>query len=91
MLRFEQVAALPRWRDLDIETVWGAAGESERRALIEELIDSVTVFPDHLEATVGGPPPLNVLYSEVGLKELQNVRVGGGVGGGLEPPRDCSH
>ena len=68
--------------DLDIETVSGAANESERRVLIEELIDSVTVFPDHLEVTVGGAPPLNVLYSEVGLKESQNVRVGGGVGGG---------
>ena len=68
--------------DLDIETVSGAANESERRVLIEELIDSVTVFPDHLEVTVGGAPPLNVLYSEVGLKESQNVRVGEGVGGG---------
>ena len=56
----------------------GAANESERRVLIEELVDSVTVFPDHLEVTVGGAPPLNVLYSEVGLKESDNVRVGGG-------------
>ena len=56
-------------RDLDIEAVWGAANDGERRVLIEELIDSVTVFPDHLEIRVGGAPPLNVLYSEVGLKE----------------------
>ena len=76
VLRFEQVAAL--LRDLDIETVWGAANETERRVLIEELVDSVAVFPDHLEVTVGGAPPLNVLYSEVGLKESDNVRVGGG-------------
>lgn len=55
VLGFEQVAAL--LRDLDIETVWGAANESERRVLIEELVDSVTVFPDHLGVTVGGAPP----------------------------------
>ena len=76
VVRFEQVAAL--LRDLDIEAVWGAANDGERRILIEELIDSVTVFPDHLEVRVGGAPPLNVLYSEVGLKESENVRVGGG-------------
>lgn len=46
--------------------------------LIEELIDAVTVFPDHLEVAVAGASPLNVLYSEVGLKESENVRVGGG-------------
>jgi site-specific DNA recombinase len=76
VVRFEQVAAL--LRDLDIEAVWGAANDGERRVLIEELIDSVTVFPDHLEVRVGGAPPLNVLYSEVGLKESENLRVGGG-------------
>ncbi|HTV10341.1 MAG TPA: recombinase family protein [Acidimicrobiales bacterium] len=76
VVRFEQVAAL--LRDLDIEAVWSAADDAERRVLIEELIDSVTVFPDHLEVKVGGAPPLNVLYSEVGLKESENVRVGGG-------------
>jgi hypothetical protein len=31
---------------------------------MEELVDAVTVFPDHLEVTVGGVPPINVLYSE---------------------------
>ncbi len=76
VLRFEQVAAI--LRDLDIEALWAAAEDAERRVLIEELVDSVTVFPDHLEVKVGGAPPLNVLYSEVGLKESENVRVGGG-------------
>ena len=90
-MRFEQVAALLRDLDIEavwsaaddgerrvvIEAVWSAADDGERRVLIEELIDSVTVFPDHLEVKVGGAPPLNVLYSEVGLKESENVRVGG--------------
>jgi hypothetical protein len=83
VLRFEQVAAL--LRDLDIETVWSAANESERRVLIEELVDSVTVFPDHLEVAVGDAPPLNVLYGEVGLKESESFRVGGATA----PLRTC--
>jgi hypothetical protein len=29
------------------------------------------VFPDHLEVTIGGALPLNVRYSEVGLKESE--------------------
>ena len=32
-------------------------------------MEAVGVFPDHLEVTVTGAPPLNVLYGEVGLKE----------------------
>lgn len=60
--------SLQSLRNLDVETMWGAANDGERRVLIEELIDSITVFPDHLEVTVGGAPPLNFLYSEVGLQ-----------------------
>ena len=50
---------------------WSAADDGER-VPIEELTDSVTVFQDHLEVRVGGVPPLNVLYSKVGLKESEN-------------------
>jgi hypothetical protein len=74
-VRFEQVARI--LRDLDVATLWEAADESERRALIEELVDMVTVYPDHLEVTVRGAPPLNVRYSEVGLMESEIVRVRG--------------
>lgn len=35
------------------------------------------VFPDHLELTVTGAPPLNVLYGDVGLKKSGFVGVGG--------------
>ena len=75
-MRFEEVAAI--LRDLDVEAVWMAAEDQERRILIEELVEWVSVFPDHLEVTVSGAPPLHVLYSEVGLKESGFVRVGGG-------------
>jgi hypothetical protein len=74
--RFEEVAAL--LRDLDVERVWEAAEDQERRVLVVELLEWVTVFPDHLEVSVAGAPPLNVRYSEVGLRESQIVGVGGG-------------
>ena len=76
--RFEQVTAA--LRELDVSRVWEAATDTERRVLVEELVEQ---FPDHLEVKIAGAPRLNVRLSEVGLsgRELQNVGVGGGVGG----------
>jgi hypothetical protein len=48
----------------------------ERRVLVEELVQWVTGFPDHLEVSVIGAPGLNVLYREVGLKGSEIVGVG---------------
>ena len=47
--------------------------------LVEELVEKVAVFPDHLEVTISGAPRLNVGLSEVGLggKQSENVGVGG--------------
>ena len=45
--------------------------------LIDELLDRIIVYPDHLEVVVHGVPKMNVLLSEVGLAESQNARVGG--------------
>ena len=73
--RFEEVAAL--LRTLDIETLWEAAEDREKRVIIENMVESVTVFPDHLEVKVAGSAALHVLYSEVGLKGSENVQVGG--------------
>ncbi len=75
-LRFEQVASI--LTNLDIDSVWNAADDPERRILIEELLEWVTVFPDHLEVKVTATPPLNVLFSEVGLMGSDFVGVGGG-------------
>jgi hypothetical protein len=59
--------------------VWEAATDQERRVLIEELLEAVTVFPDHLEVAVHGAPTINVLLSEVGLADQSGIaRVGGG-------------
>jgi hypothetical protein len=76
--RFEEVARV--LEDLDIDRAWAAATASERRILIEELVENVTVLPDHLEVTVSGAPRLHVRYQEVGLKESGPDRVGGPTG-----------
>ncbi len=73
--RFERVAEV--LSSLDIGAVWNAAEDSERRVLVEEFLEWVTVFPDHFEVSVIGAPALNVLLGEVGLKESEIVGVGG--------------
>lgn len=76
--QFEEVARL--LRELDLEVVWEEATDAERRLLVEELVERVTIFPDHLEVKIAGAPRLNVAYSEVGLggRQSENVGVGGG-------------
>ncbi len=73
--RFEAVVALLQERQ--ISEIWEAATISEQKVIIEELIEGVRVFPDHLEVVVVGAPPLNVTLEEVGLQS-QNSGVGGG-------------
>ena len=75
-VRFEQVARI--LSDLDMEAVWAEADERERRIFVENLVEWIKVFPDHLEVKVVGSPAINVLLSEVGLKVPENVGVGGG-------------
>ena len=56
-----------------------AVTDQERRVLIEELLEAVTVYPDHLEVAVHGAPTINVLLGEVGLVDQSDfARVGGG-------------
>ena len=50
---------------------------SERRILIDKLLQSIVVFPDHFEITIAGSPLLIVLPGEVGLKHSENVGVEG--------------
>jgi site-specific DNA recombinase len=76
--RFEQVAAT--LRQLDVDRVWAEATEEEKRVLVEELVEQLVVFPDHLEILVTGAPRLRIGLSEVGLGggESQDCGVGGG-------------
>lgn len=53
------------------------ASFADQRVLIEELVEAVAIFPDHLKVKVAGAPKINVLLGGVGLKESADVRVGG--------------
>jgi hypothetical protein len=63
--RFEAVTAT--LSELDVEALWAEATEQERRVLLDELLQDVTVLPDHLQVTVHGAPALNVTLEEFGL------------------------
>lgn len=71
--QFEAVAAV--LADLDVEAVWLEATQDERRVLVQELVEEVALFPDHLEVTVAGAPRLNVTLEEICV---QNCGVRGG-------------
>ena len=73
---FDDVARL--LATLDVDKTWKAATEVERRVLIDEFIEEITVLPDYLDVKVHGAPAVHVLYQEVGLKESGFDRVGGG-------------
>jgi site-specific DNA recombinase len=66
---FEQAAALLRNPDFNFDAVWENANDKERRVLVEELIEAVTIYEDRLEVTVTGAPPLLITPGEVGLRD----------------------
>jgi site-specific DNA recombinase len=72
--RFEEV--VESLIDLDLNRLWQAATDQERRILIEELLDSLEVLPDRLVVGVHGAPKLNVALAEVGLGNGHSVNVG---------------
>ena len=65
---------------LDVDRTGKAATELERRVLIDEFVEEISVLPDHLDVDVKvhGAPPLHVRYQEVGMKEAGSGGVGGG-------------
>jgi hypothetical protein len=75
-LHFEAVARM--LATLDIDKTWKAATEVERRVLIDEFIEVISVLPDYLDVKLHGAPSVHVLYQEVGMKESGFDRVGGG-------------
>jgi hypothetical protein len=69
---------------LDIPRTWAAANDAERRVLLDEFLEDITVLPDYMDVNIHGAPSIHVLYQEVGLKESEFDRVGEGVSeGGL--------
>ena len=81
-LRFEQVANV--LTELDLEALWDKASFAERRILIEDLVDSVNIFPDQLTVQIVGAPPILVTLQEVGLNQGCKPVVSEA---GLEPAR----
>lgn len=73
--RFDDLAKL--LDQIGIVELWANATETERRTLLDELIEHVTVLPDHLVVEAHGAPPLRVAFAEVGLKESGSGGVGG--------------
>jgi len=74
--RFDAVVAV--LQELDIDRLWEATTTQQRRVLIDEPDEGVSIFPDHREVAVHGVPRLNALLSEAGLGVSQNAGVGGG-------------
>lgn len=68
-------------REMGVGRLWEEATDAERRVLVEELLDAVAMYPDHLEVTVKGALRLNVTLKEAGLGP--GGWQFGGVGGGI--------
>ena len=54
--------------------------------LVEEVVESVSILPDHLAVTVAGAPQLNARLAQVGLKELRVVVSGARLDAGATRP-----
>ena len=62
---FEDVAR--HLADLDMEEIWQEATDTERWIIAADLLDGITIFPDHLEVKLSGAPRMNLTLREVGL------------------------
>lgn len=92
---FEAVAAM--LREMDVDAIWDAANEREKRLLISEIVDKVIVHEDRLQVAVNGAPPITIALHEVGLRETKRPPSrAAGIGfdvseGGLEPPHSYEY
>lgn len=66
---FERAAQLLRDPASEFEAISDHASDRERRVMIEELIEAITIQKDYLEVTVAGAPPLLVTLADVGLRD----------------------
>jgi len=55
--------------DLNLDAFWEDASSAERRIFIDDLIDSVNIFPDRLTVQVADVLPFLVTLKEVGLNQ----------------------
>jgi hypothetical protein len=54
--KFDRIGA--SLAEADFDRIWDEANPSERRILMEDLIDSVFIYPDQLTVQVAGAPPI---------------------------------
>jgi ABC-type transport system substrate-binding protein len=52
----------------DFDQIWQHANDKERRVIVEELIQVVSIYEDRLEVQVSGASPLLVTLDEVGVR-----------------------
>ena len=64
--KFDQVATL--LSQLDIDEIWSEATPGERRELVSEFVESVSIYPNELKVQITGAPPIRVALNEVGLR-----------------------
>ena len=62
---------------LILSQAWDIASDTERRVLLDELVEAITVGPEFFSVAVCGSPPVRIRYGEVGLKDSGSVGVGG--------------
>jgi hypothetical protein len=46
----------------NIDSMRSEVTDDERRVPMDELVEEVTIFGDHLEVKVAGPPRINVTF-----------------------------
>lgn len=63
--RFDQLTDL--LADLDLERLWETATATEQRTLVEDLVDTVPIYPDKLPVQIEGSSAVRVTLGEVGL------------------------
>jgi hypothetical protein len=65
--KFDEMASL--LAAIDVERIRDAATISERRTLVEDLVDSVCLYPDQITVQVAGAPHFTVALNEVRLTQ----------------------
>ncbi len=66
---FGRVTAIVQSPDFNLDDLWDNASAKERRLIVEELIEAVTIYADRLDVTVTGVPALIIQHDEVGLRD----------------------
>jgi hypothetical protein len=64
--QFEVVAEL--LASMDVDQLWSEATEAEKKTLVQDLADSICIYPDQLTVQVVGAPEIRVKLEEVGLR-----------------------